>query len=127
MIDGTKIKVSKPLDPKKQKKIFSMKKKQFSLNFQIIVLLNGEIIFLSKHQEGSSDQSHWNKLGLREKFIKKKYGIIGDAGYTFNRKEDNEKIIGFIPYKKPKKSKKNPNIKLTEEQKKFNRELSQKR
>ena len=62
------------------------------MNFQLIVLLNGQIIFISKYKEGNSDQKHWNSLNLRKRFINKEYGIIGDAGYTFNREEDEEVI-----------------------------------
>ena len=103
-----------------------MKKKQFSINFQVIFLLNGRIIFVSGFQKESSDQKQQNDSNVRKLFIGKKFGIIGDAGYTFNKKDEKDKIIGFVPYKKPKSTKE---IKgeLTKEQKEYNRQLSQAR
>jgi hypothetical protein len=44
-----------------QRDIYSKKKKQFSVNVLIICLLNGRIIYVSKHRKGAHDQSHWNQ------------------------------------------------------------------
>ena len=51
VVNGTELKINQSSDKQLQKIFFSMKKKQFSINFQIIVLLNGDIVFVSKHQK----------------------------------------------------------------------------
>ena len=87
VIYGTEIKVPKPRD-KNQQKILWCRKKFFSINFQVIVLLNGEIIYISNYKKSNSDQGHWNNLGLRTLFVGKKFGIMGDSGYKFNKKKE---------------------------------------
>ena len=119
-IDGTEVRVPKPRN-KDQQKILWCRKKFFSINFQVIVLLNGEIIYVSSYKKSSSDQAHWNSLGLRELFIGKKYGIMGDGGYKFNKKKEKWRIIGVTPHRTP------PNGELTEEQEIFNKKFSQTR
>jgi len=81
--------------------------------------LNGRIIYVSKHRKGAHDQSHWNELDLRSRFIGKNYGIAGDGGFYFNRLKDTVPIIGYTPIKKQK------NGSLTSEQKNYNRKLSE--
>ena len=120
VIDGTEIEVPKPRN-KEQQKILWCRKKFFSINFQVIVLLNGEIIYVSSYMKSSSDQKHWNSLGLRNLFIEKKYGIMGDSGYTFNKKKEKWRIIGLTPYKEQ------PNSDLTDDEKIFNTKFSQTR
>jgi hypothetical protein len=39
---------------------------------------------------------------LHQQFIDKAFGIMGDGGFSFNRSEDEHKIIGYKPVKKPK-------------------------
>ena len=84
------------------------------------------MIYVSNYKKISSDQGHWNSLQLRELFIGKKFGIMGDGGYTFNVKDEKFRIIGINPYTKPKNSK-GVIRELTEEEKKFNRKVSQTR
>ncbi len=60
--------------------------------------LDGEIIFYSHFWIGAHDQAHWNGLKLCEQFI----GKMGDGGFTFNWGKDEEKIIAYKPFKKPK-------------------------
>ena len=55
VIDETEIEVLKPKN-KDEQKILWCKKKFFSINFQVIVLLNGEIIYVSNYKKISSDQ-----------------------------------------------------------------------
>ena len=102
VIDGTEIQISRPKNSILQTKTWSGKKKQNSLNVMIITKLDGEIIFYSPFRIGAHDQAHWNELKLRERFIGKTFGIMGDGGFTFNRGEDEEKIIAYKPFKKPK-------------------------
>ena len=98
-----------------------MKKKQHSLNFLIIVLLDGRIIFHSNPEEELNDQRLWKKMQIRKDFKDKEYGIFGDGGFYFNRKKDKYLIKGLKPFKKSKKRK------LTEEEKLFNTNISKQR
>ena len=121
VIDGTEIRVSRPNGWEKQKRFWSSKKSQHSVNILCITALNGLILYCSDYRVGSNDQAFWNELGLRERFVDRPYGIAGDAGFTFNTERHSEKIIGYKPYKKP------PHGSLTEEQKLYNKRLSQMR
>jgi len=95
-----------------------MKKKQHSLNFLIIVFLDGRIIFHTNPEEELNDQKLWKKMQIRKDFKGKDFGILGDGGFYFNRKKDKYLIKGLKPFKKSK------NQKLTEEEKLFNTNLS---
>ena len=54
------------------------------------------------------------------------FRVLVDLGYAgFDENYTTKKL--FIPYKKPRKSKKNPNPQLTKKQKKYNRNMSKKR
>lgn len=124
IIDGTELSISRPSDPYWQKATYSIKKKQHSLTIMVICQPDGTIIYASDPLVGSSDQHHWNNLNLRQLFEDKKFGIIGDCGFTFNHKDGEEKmgeipIIGYTPQKRPRKGK------LSRIQKKRNRRLSQ--
>ena len=85
----------------------------------VIIKLNGEIIYNSPLQVGAHDQPHMNELKLCEKFIGKEYGIMGDGGFTFNKKGEKERIHGKKPSKKPW------NRSLTYAQKSRNTKLSE--
>ena len=117
-VDGSEFEVERPVDNKTQYELYSAKKKQHSLNVLFVCLLNGLIIYVSKSQKVSNDQSHWNASNLRKRFEGKKFGLVGDGGFYFNRKVDKKKIHGFTPYKKP------TNTQLTQEQKDYNKKLS---
>jgi regulator of replication initiation timing len=119
VIDGTEIKISRPSSSQYQQGLYSKKKKQFSVNVLIICDLVGNILYVSPHQDGAHDQAHWNKLDLRRLFENKSFGIAGDGGFYFNRQCDPIKIIGYTPFKKPKHGVLNENQKL------FNRQLSE--
>ena len=85
----------------------------------VITKLNGKIVYYSPMHVGAHDQSHWNELELRNWFKGKEYGVMGDGGFTFNRASDEDKIVGYKPYKKPKGGS------LTLDKKTYNRKLSQ--
>ena len=99
-VDGTEIRVPRPKDKSKQRKHFSVKKHQHSLNFLFVTLLNGVIIFVSKHFVNANDQAMFNKTGIRKKFEGRNYGLLADGGFSLNRKRDSVKIIGATPYKR---------------------------
>jgi hypothetical protein len=71
----------------------------------LICLLDGRVVYSSDPMIGSQDQQHWNTLKLREKFINKSYGIIGDGGFTFNHKnkQDEIPIRSAVPNRRPKR------------------------
>ena len=69
VIDGTEIKISRPSKEPFQWNVWSGKKKQHSLNVMFITWLTGEIIYFSPARIGAHDQSHWNELHLRDKFV----------------------------------------------------------
>jgi regulator of replication initiation timing len=119
VIDGTEIKISRPSSSQYQQGLYSKKKKQFSVNVLIICDLVGNILYISPHQDGAHDQAHWNQRILRRLFENKSFGLAGDGGFFFNRRHDLIKIIGYIPFKKPKHGL------LTEQQKLFNRRVSE--
>ena len=119
VVDGSEIRISRPSDDETQRKTWSGKKKQNSLNVMFITKLNGEIVYFSPLRVGAHDQSHWNELHLRDWFKKKEYGIMGDGGFTFNVKNEKEQIKGYKPAKKPKGGV------LTPQQKLSNKKLSQ--
>ena len=84
VVDGTEICISRPAKDEIQKRTYSIKKKQNSLNVMIITKLTSEIIYFSPLHVGAHDQSHWNELELHTWFISKPFGILGDGGFTFN-------------------------------------------
>ena len=123
VVDCSELKVLTPTNQKLQYLYYSSKKKQHSVKFLLIVLLNGTIIYCSDvFPSNFNDQGVWNKLQLRDRFKGKGYGIMGDAGFTFNPKrydQPDSKIIGYNPFKHYKGQQS-----LTQEQKIFNKELS---
>lgn len=123
IVDGTEIRVSRPVGWEAQKALWSGKKHQHAVNVLVITLLNGIIIYCSTPRVGAHDQAHWNELRLRELFIGKSYGIGGDGGFTFNRKNEleTEKIIGYKPLRPTKTTP------LTDEQKIYNKKFSEMR
>jgi hypothetical protein len=116
VVDGSEWRIYRPKD---QSIYYSAKKKQHSINTLFVVLLGGEIIYRTPYAKGAHDQREWNANQVRQKFIGKNYGIMGDGGFYFNRNEDMDKIIAAKPHKREKGKE------LTEEQKKFNKKLSQ--
>jgi hypothetical protein len=117
VVDGSEWRISRPT--KKEEEFYSPKKKQHSLNVLFIVWLNGVIFYKSPVSKGAQDQRDWNKYSLREKFIDKPYGVIGDGGFYFNRKKDRKTIISAKPFKAQNGKK------LTPDEKKYNKQLSQ--
>jgi len=101
VVDGTEVQIRSP--KKDQKDYYSVKKSQHSINFLIIVLLDGRMIYVSKGKNNFNDQSFWNKLKIRKKFVNKEYGIIGDGGFYFNPQKEEIEIKGIKPIKKDDK------------------------
>jgi hypothetical protein len=117
VVDGTEIRIPRPSQPIEERSTYSVKKKQHSFTLILICLLDGRLIFGSDPMIGANDQSHWNALQLREKFVNKNYGVIGDGGFTFNHKDGEKRfgeipILNAVPHRKPRKGKLNENQKL---------------
>lgn len=108
-IDGTEIKVARPTKNAIGNSHYSSKKKQYALNVLLVVLLTGVIIFCYTPRDKMQDQSLFNESQVRQRFIGKPWGLIGDSGFTLNSAEAiarEGKIIGFTPYKQPRGRKK---------------------
>jgi hypothetical protein len=120
VVDGTEIRISRPSKEPFQKLSYSGKKKQHTLNILLLTWLNGEIFYFSNARVGSNDQSHFNEEKLRDRFIGKMFGVMGDGGFTFNRKTDTVQIIGYKPHRRRHGH-------LTKEEAKYNKYLSQMR
>lgn len=121
VVDGTEVRVSRPVDWEKQKPMWSGKKHQHSVNILFITALDGTILYHSGYHIGTNDQGQWNELELRNSFVGKSFGIAGDGGFYFNRKQDQVQIIGYKPHKVTH------GVPLTDEQQKYNKHLSQMR
>jgi hypothetical protein len=78
----------------------------------VIVLLSGEIIYLSPIDTGCSDQTIWNNEELRKHYENKEYGILGDGGLSFNWKIDTVEITSAKPKARPRKTKWKPKANL---------------
>ncbi len=64
---------------------------------------------------------------LRELFVGKPFGILGDGGFTFNRKKDDVTIKGFTPQRRAQKERGAPKSSrphLSDNAKEYNRRLS---
>ena len=107
---------------------YSVKKKQPSICWTIIVLLNGIIVYLSKATWNHSDQAQWNSEHLRDLFAPKQMGIFGDGGYTFNPKrvldDGGPEILGAAPKRRPKKKERAEGAHLSGRDKLYNLDLS---
>jgi len=130
-IDGTEIRVGRPARNAIKNKHYSAKKKQYALNVLIVVRLDGVIIYCSNPEAKMNDQALWLATNLRARFVGKPYGIVADGGFTLNyqdKKKSGEDIIAFTPYKRPRRTKANPERgRLSDEQKRRNAELSKTR
>ena len=58
-----------------------MKKRQYSLNTLVVVLLDGHIIYLSDLDWHVNDQALWKHTGLRKCFKEQIYGIVANGGF----------------------------------------------
>ena len=104
-VDGTRFKIKRPVDNTLQRSVYSGKTKTHNVNVLVVTLNNKKPIYLSKSYAGRlNDQQMWNDSGLRERFIDKRYGIMGDKGFTFNRVCDSKPILGVVPTKRESKA-----------------------
>jgi hypothetical protein len=117
VVDGSEWRIRRPRT--NQHLYYSAKKKQHSINILFICWLSGMIFYKSPYAKGAHDQREWNTFRLRERFVGKEYGILGDGGFYFNRANDDDQIVAAKPFKKKRGEQ------LTQEQKEFNKKFSQ--
>jgi hypothetical protein len=114
-VDGTEIRMKRS-----SKVAYSVKKKQAAMNVLIITLMNGVMVYVSKPSKIMQDQALWNELELRNLFVGKPWGIIGDGGFAFNPMNLNGPAInGYTPFRRPRHGE------LTREEKDYNKQLTQ--
>ena len=103
---------------------YSGKKRQYSRNVMVMVMLDGRITYLSSDSHLLSDQALWNALQLHNCFIGSRWGVLGDGGFYFNPvnqiQQEEDRINGFTPHKRGPEN----NYTLSPEQKAFNNHLS---
>ena len=122
VVDGAELPISRPSDDELQYKVYSAKKKQHSMNVLIAATILGQLSYVGDASQVHNDQALWNKSGLRQRFADKPYGVMGDAGFTFNPKSEKNHITASEPFKRTRAK-----SELTEEEKKFNKALSSRR
>jgi len=124
LIDVTEREHFRYKDSTKRDALYSGKKKRFTIKNTIISSTEKMIVFLGLTTQGSfHDYSLLKEEFPPEKDWFKLLKILVDLGYL-GMDKDYEGDIN-LPHKKPRKTKDNPEPKLTEEQKAKNKALSQ--
>ena len=127
IIDVTERHHARPKNPTKQKESYSGKKKMHTVKNTIITTITKLVLFVGQTFTG---KNHDYTI-FKEEFPTKEawlehLTVLVDLGYQGILKDyDGDDIQ--IPFKKPRKSKKNLNPTLTAEEKQSNKELSKKR
>ena len=124
-IDATERPHRRPKDSKAQREKYSGKQKEHTVKNTVISDARKRILFLGYTIYGSK---HDYSL-LKDEFPPEMdwfatFKVWVDLGYLGIRTDYNAVAL-HIPHKKPRKSKKNPNPTLTDEQKEQNRQISQ--
>lgn len=127
LIDGFELRVDRPKDADNQSLEYSGKKKCHTNS--VLVLSNGDrwIYYVSEVHKGSANDYGMLKSEFppeKDWFANKK--VIVDLGFIGI---DKDYMLGglMIGHKKPRKSRKDPEPKLTAEQKEWNKNVSRKR
>jgi len=121
LIDATECPCVRPSDEVKQKKRYSGKKKRHTIKSMIVSTPTKMIIMVSLFVAGSThDYALFKELFNPDLKWFEKLKVYVDLGFVGIVNDYNNKGIK-IPYKKTRKSKKNPNPELTKNQKKFNK------
>jgi hypothetical protein len=124
LIDATERAVQRLQNYELQKENQSGKKKQQTNKCTIMSTLTGYVLYVGTIFSGKN-----HDYGMFKKEFKpglnwfKDVQVYVDLGYLGFADDYKTKAL-FIPYKKPKKSKSNPNPTLTKEQKEYNKKVS---
>lgn len=84
------------------------------------------VLYIGNTFSGKNHDYGMFKKEFKVKDIFSSFEIMVDSGYQGVERDYIAKHI-YIPHKKPRKSKNNPNPELTKEQKDYNREIAKKR
>jgi hypothetical protein len=124
LIDVTEREQQRPKDQDPQKQMYSGKKKRHPWKNTIIATSIKRILYVGQTVTGH----HHDYKRMTNEFNPEiawfsNIEVYVDLGYQGIRKDYKQENIN-IPQKKPRKSKQNPNPKLTTEEKKYNQEIS---
>lgn len=115
IVDATEQPTQRPKDNETQKRYYSGKKKRHTLKTQIVVAPDGELMAVSQTVPGSQhDKSLYDESGVSGK-LDDDEAMMGDSG--FQGIQQGHRAV--LPHKKPKGGE------LTQEQKSYNRRISQ--
>ena len=115
--DGTEQPIQRPKDNEKQKAYYSGKKKRHTVQNQVVVAPNGEIIALSEDAPGSRhDLTHLRVSEILDK-LEAGDAAMFDLGFL-GVQNDRGDVVFILPFKRLKGQE------LTPEQKEFNRLVS---
>lgn len=119
VVDGSEIITPRSRHYQYKGENYSGKKHQYSVNYLIFAWLDtGEIFHVTPGYTRPQDQANWNHSKLREKFLNKLYGIIGDLGFHFNPSYLQHQLIwGEVPMRVPKAE---TDAQMLEELKRYN-------
>ena len=115
IVDATEQPTQRPKDAEAQKRYYSGKKKRHTLKTQIVVAPDGELMAVSQTVPGSRhDKKLYEESAVGNK-LNDDEAMMGDSGFQGIQQEHR----ALLPHKKPKGGK------LTQEQKDYNRRVSQ--
>ena len=124
LVDVTERATQRPKDPIEQKLKYSGKKKRHTIKNTVITTISKTILFLGKTTHGSQhDFAMFKSEFPTEQEWFACFELLVDLGYLGIEKNYNSLKV-LIPYKKPRKSKNNPNPQLTDEQREYNKQVS---
>ena len=115
IVDATEQPTQRPKYDETQKTYYSGKKKRHTLKTQIVVAPDGELMAVSQTVPGSQhDKKLYDESGVGDK-LDDDEAMMGDSGYQGIQQGHRARL----PHKKPKGGE------LTQEQKDYNRRVSQ--
>ncbi len=128
MIDATEREHFRPKNKKQQKAYYSGKKKRHTVKNTVISDQDKQLVFVGQTVPGSMhDYALFKKeFNPKEDWFNTVKGWL-DLGYQGIKTDYQSPENIRIPYKKPRKSKKNPHPSLTPKQKEENRRIGRKR
>ena len=102
VIDGTCIRIYHPGIKKFARQSWVSRKAAFCVNVLVAVSIDGKFMNIGTPVYGGNDQADWKHSDWRSIFLYEDYGIMGDAGFTFNPKSESTPIKGITPARRPK-------------------------
>jgi hypothetical protein len=122
LIDATECQCVRPSDKQKQKQRYSGKKKRHTVKSLIVTKADKTVVMISLIVSGAMhDYALLKEIFDPAKPWFKKITAYVDLGFLGIMTDYTDTNGVKIPYKKPRRSKKNPNPQLTKSQKKYNK------